>query len=258
VDKISYDLSDRTILLTGASSGIGEHFAEVLGATGAKVVLAARRFDKVAALADKIKAAGGKALAVEMDVESEASVKQAYDAAEAAFGVVHTIYANAGTHATGLATEIDMAAFDQVISVNMRGVFLTAREGARRLVAQGPAVSARGRVVLVASIGSFKALDKEIPYGASKAALIVLAKSLGKEWAPAGICVNAICPGSIRTPLSDNYWETNPAGKKRIEAFPRTRLMGISDLDDTMLLLGADQAKAITGASLVVDDGQTL
>ena len=140
-----YDLNGRVALVTGASSGLGARFARLLAARGAKVVVGARRTDRLATLVAEIEAGGGAAYAVELDVADEASVIAAYDAAEERFGVVDTIIANAGTSAEGSALEVSVEALDQLMAVNVRGVFLTVREGARRLIADGSKESGRGR-----------------------------------------------------------------------------------------------------------------
>src|SRR5690349_1592188 len=126
MDNYSFSFANRVALVTGASSGIGAHWAGTLATAGASVVLGARRLDRIAQLAEKIRAAGGKALAVELDVEDEASIIAAYDAAEREFGIVNTVYANAGIQIGGTATELAAADFDKVLNVNLRGVFLTA------------------------------------------------------------------------------------------------------------------------------------
>jgi NAD(P)-dependent dehydrogenase (short-subunit alcohol dehydrogenase family) len=139
-----FDLTGRVALVTGASSGLGERFARVLAASGAKVVLGARRADRLEALKDEIIADGGAAIAVALDVADEASVIAAYDAADAAFGPVDTVIANAGMNIEGSIVDLPVEAFDEVMGVNLRGVFLTVREGARRLLAAGSPERGRG------------------------------------------------------------------------------------------------------------------
>jgi NAD(P)-dependent dehydrogenase (short-subunit alcohol dehydrogenase family) len=141
----SFDLKGRTVLITGASSGLGLQFARVAAAAGAKVVLAARRLDRLEALASEIAAGGGTAHPVAMDVTDEASVIAGFDAAQAALGPIETVIANAGMNNEGLAVEVTAEAFDRVMAINVRGVFLTAREGARRMMAAGSRDSRRGR-----------------------------------------------------------------------------------------------------------------
>ena len=132
-----FDLTGRTALITGASSGLGARMARVLAASGAKVVVAARRIDRLEGLAAEIAGAGGQAHAVSMDVTDEASIISGFDAAEKALGPVDTVFANAGMNNRALAAEITADAWDGVMAINVRGVFLTAREGAKRMMAAG-------------------------------------------------------------------------------------------------------------------------
>jgi NAD(P)-dependent dehydrogenase (short-subunit alcohol dehydrogenase family) len=253
----SFDMTGRTALITGASSGLGRRFARVLAAEGANVVLAARRIDRLRALAEEIKAAGGQAIALAMDVTDEASVVAGYDAAEAAFGVVDTVIANAGMNSRGLATEVSAEEFDTVMAVNVRGPFLTAREGARRMIAAGSRDNGRGRVVLIASIGGVKVLPGLSAYCTSKAAVVMMGKSLAREWANRGVNVNVVCPGYIETELNAE-WFAEEGGLKQIAGFPRRRLMIEADLDPTLLYLASDASRAVTGSVFTIDDGQTL
>jgi NAD(P)-dependent dehydrogenase (short-subunit alcohol dehydrogenase family) len=253
----SFDMTGRTALITGASSGLGRRFAQVFAAHGARVVLAARRIDRLQALKAEIEAAGGQALAVAMDVADEASVIAGYDAAEAAFGTVDTVIANAGMNSRGLATEVSAAEFDTVMAINVRGPFLTAREGARRMIAAGSRETGRGRVVLVASIGGLKVLPGLTAYCTSKAAVIMMGKSLAREWANRGVNVNVVCPGYIETELNAE-WFAEEGGQKQVAGFPRRRLMEEADLDPTLLYLASDASRAVTGSVFTIDDGQTL
>jgi len=250
-------LAGRTVLITGASSGIGAALARAAAKAGAKVAAAARRADKLEALVAEIAAAGGTARAFAMDVEDEASVIAAYDAVEAAFGAPDSVIANAGINMEGLALDIAIEDFDKVMAVNTRGVFLTAREGARRMIKAGSPASERGRIVLVASIGAHKVLPGLTAYVASKAATAHMGKSLAREWARKGINVNVLCPGYIRTEINDDWFDSE-GGQKLVAGFPRKRLMETSDLEAMALYLSSDAARAVTGSVFTVDDGQSL
>lgn len=245
----------RVALITGASSGIGAEFARVLSRAGAKVVLAARRADRLAALVAEIEATGGEAMAVSMDVADEASVIAGYDAAEARFGLVDTVIANAGVNADGPATELSIEEFDQIQAVNSRGVFLTAREGGRRLLASGK--SERGRVVILASMGGLHALTGLVAYCASKASAVMLGRALANEWSRARISVNVVCPGYMLTDINEE-WFTSEAGQKMISKLPRKRLMPIDALSPTISYLTSDAAAYATGAVIQIDDGQHI
>ncbi len=247
-------LSGRTVLITGASSGLGRHFAKIVAAAGARVAIAARRKDRLEALADEI---GANAFAVEMDVEDEASIIAGFDAAAAALGPVDGVIANAGMNAQGMALDLPVEDFDRVMRVNLRGAFLTAREGARRMIAAGSKESARGRILLTASLGAHKVLPGLAAYCASKAGVVTLGKALAREWANRGINVNSICPGFISTELNDAFLESE-AGRKMIAGFARRRLMREDDLDATVIHLLSDASRGITGAAFDLDDGQGL
>jgi NAD(P)-dependent dehydrogenase (short-subunit alcohol dehydrogenase family) len=253
----SFDLTGRTVLITGASSGLGRRFARVMAASGAKVALAARRVDRLEGLAAEIAAAGGVAFPVAMDVTDEASVIAGYDAAEAALGTINSVIANAGMNNQALAAEITAAAWDEVMAINVRGVFLTAREGAKRMMAAGSRERGDGRIMLVASIGALKVLPGLTAYCASKAAVLMMGKSLAREWINRGINVNVVCPGYIETELNAD-WFAEEGGKKQVAGFPRRRLMVEEDLDAMALYLASDAARAVTGATFTIDDGQTL
>jgi NAD(P)-dependent dehydrogenase (short-subunit alcohol dehydrogenase family) len=252
-----FSMASRVALVTGASSGIGRRLSLQLAAAGAKVAVAARRTDRLADLTAEIKAAGGEALAIAMDVADEASVIAGYDAVEAAFGPIDTAYANAGMNIEAMALDMPVEAFDQMISVNLRGVFLTAREGARRMIKAGSRDSGRGRVVMVASIGAHTVLPGLATYCATKAGVAMLGKTLAREWARQGINVNVVCPGFIETELNAD-WFSREGGKRQIQTFPRKRLMVEQDLDAMLLYLGSDACRAVTGSVFTLDDGQSL
>jgi NAD(P)-dependent dehydrogenase (short-subunit alcohol dehydrogenase family) len=250
-------LSGRTVLITGASSGLGRRFAKIAAGAGARVAVAARRTDRLAALVDEIASAGGEATAIAMDVEDEASVIAGFAGAEKALGPIDGVVANAGMNSRGMALDLPIEAFDRVVSVNLRGVFLTVREAARRMFAAGSKETGRGRIVLIGSLGARKALPGVAAYCATKAGVVMLGKALAREWANQGINVNSISPGYIATELNDEFLASE-SGQKLIAGFPRRRLMQESDLDGVLLHLLSDASRAITGASFDVDDGQGL
>lgn len=248
----SFDLTGRTALVTGASSGLGTRFGRILAASGAKVALGARRADRLEALAAEI---GPRAAAVQMDVAREADIIAGFDAAEAAFGSpVDTVIANAGVDGAGMATTISEAEIEQTLAINLKGAILTAREGAKRMMAQGVA---KGRIVLIASITAFEPSPGLVAYAASKAGVVQAGRTLAREWARAGINVNTVSPGYIRTAINDAWFDTEP-GQKQIAKFPKRRLMGEEGLDAMILFLCSDASEFVTGTDFILDDGQTL
>lgn len=253
----SFDLSGRTALVTGASSGLGARFGRILAASGANVVLAARRTALLEQLTEEIRQAGGQAIAVPMDVADEDSTRAAYDAAEAAFGTVDTIIGNAGTNIEGLALDVDASALDTILSVNVRGLFLTLREGARRLIAGGSAERQNGRMVIISSVTAQSISPGTGPYSASKAAALQLGRVLARDWANRGINVNMVLPGYIPTDINTD-WFASEGGKRQIQKWPRRRLMGEDSLDAMLLFLSSDASRFVTGSAFTIDDGQTL
>jgi NAD(P)-dependent dehydrogenase (short-subunit alcohol dehydrogenase family) len=251
---MTQDLQGKTVLITGASSGIGARFARIVARAGASVVIGARRADRLETLTGAIKAEGGRALAVSLDVSDEASVIAAYDAAEAAFGPVTGVVANAGVNVEGRAMDLEIEAFDQLFAVNVRGVFLTAREGARRMRAAG--VADQGRIVLISSITAQMRTPGTVAYSASKAAVTHMGRLLAREW-KSGPNVNLLSPGYIRSELSGDWFDT-AEGSRHIATWPRRRMLDDDALDATLLYLLSEASRNVTGSDFVIDDGQSL
>lgn len=253
----SFDLSNRVVMITGASSGIGKHLARRCAQSGAKVVLAARRTAMLDDVRAAIEAAGGQALAVSMDVADEASTIAAFDAVEAAFGPVDSVVANAGRATGGSALGLPMEKFDQMVAVNLRGVFLTAREAARRMIAAGSTERQHGRIVLISSITAGFIDAGQVTYSATKAGVLQMGRTMAHDWANKGINVNVICPGYIRTELNDQYLD-DAKGQSLIDGFVRKRIMDIGVLDPSILYLCSDASAEVTGSVFTIDDGQSL
>ena len=250
-------LEGRIALVTGASSGLGAHFARVLAAAGAQVVLGARRETQLADVVRAIEADGGRALAVPMDVTDEASLIAAYDDAEARFGAVDTVVANAGMHIAGAALDIAADAIDAIMAVNVRGVFLTVREGARRMIAAGSPETKRGRIVIISSITATAIGPGLGLYAASKAASLQLGRTLARDWISKGVNVNILCPGYVETELNSE-WFNSEGGRRQIAKWPRRRLMASDSLDGMLVYLASDASAHVTGSVMNVDDGQSL
>jgi NAD(P)-dependent dehydrogenase (short-subunit alcohol dehydrogenase family) len=248
-----FDLTGRTALVTGASSGLGEHFARTLAAHGAAVAVAARRTERLAALVDAIGAVGGRAVAVPMDVTDGAAVGAGFAAATAALGPIDVTINNAGVSIPAATLELPEATWDEVVDTNLRGAWLVAQAAARQLVAAGRP----GRIVNIASIVGLRPIGQLAPYAAAKAGLLHLTRTLAMEWARHGIQVNAIAPGYFATDINREFWDT-PAGKRLIERIPQRRLGQPRDLDGALLLLASDAGAFMTGSVLVVDGGHTV
>jgi len=248
-------LRGHTVLVTGASSGLGTRFAGVAAAAGAAVVAGARRVGRLEQLVRTIESAGGKAMAVALDVTNEASVEAAYDAAEQRFGLVTGIVANAGVTAEGRAVDLDIAAFDRVFATNVRGVFLTARAGARRLQAAGR--GSEGRIVLISSITAATRTNGLVAYSASKAAVTHMGRLLAREWARTGPNVNILSPGYIRSELAGDWFQTE-GGQRQMSRWPRRRLLEEGALDTMFRYLLSGESAGVTGSDFTIDDGQSL
>ncbi len=252
-----YSLEGRTALITGASSGLGAHFARLYAAAGAAVVIGARRIERVEALESEINAGGGRALAVTLDVTDEASIITAFDAAEAGLGVPDIVVANAGIVEPGRAIDLPAEAVRRLVDTNFNGVYLTAREGARRMIAAGSKQTEKGRIILTGSITAQVTGMGDAAYAATKLGVQHLGRQFAREWARQGINVNVIQPGYIRTEI-DGAWFDSDGGKAQIASWPRKRLTEISALDDMMLFFASDASRQVTGTFISLDDGQSL
>lgn len=251
--KVTFDLREQTAFITGASSGFGARFAEVLSDAGAHVVLAARRTERLHELKDKIVAKGGRATALALDVTDVAGVRSCVAAAEKAAGPLSILVNNAGLNVQSSAGTLSERDYDTIMNTNVKGAFFVAQAVGNRMVEQ----KTRGRIVNVASIGAFKALPGLVTYSMSKAAVAMMTKGLAREWAKHHIAVNALCPGFIETELNDT-WFSSEGGQKQIAGFPRRRLGKAQDLDGMLLLLCSTHAAFVTGSLFTIDDGQLL
>lgn len=242
------EVTGKTALITGASGGLGAHFAEVLARAGAHVTLAARRAEKLTEVTAALRAQGYTADAVDLDVGSEASVTALFE--KRSFDIVIN---NAGISGEGMAIDMPVAAFDEVISTNLRGSFLVAQAAASTLRAAGKG----GAVVNIASILGLRVSGGLVAYTASKAAVVQMTKALALEWARYGIRVNALCPGYIETPINSEFFQTRQ-GLAMTARIPQRRLGTANELDGALLLLASDAGSYITGTTLAVDGGHLV
>lgn len=249
----AFSLSGKTALVTGASSGLGRHFAGVLARAGARVVAAARRLDRLEALVNDIRAEGGEAIVVPLDVTRPESVAQAFDAAEAAFGPVTVLVNNAGVPSNTFFTKLTESDWRQVMDVNLDGVFRVGQEAARRMISVGEG----GSIVNVSSVLGLGVLKAVAPYAASKAAVIQLTKAMALELSRDRIRVNALAPGYVVTELNDSFLASE-SGKKLLSRVPFGRAADLKELDGPLLLLASDAGSYMTGSVLVVDGGSLL
>lgn len=243
-----FRLDGKRALITGASSGFGAHFAEVLAAAGADVILGARRVDKLEAIAEKVRAAGGKAHTVKLDVSDEESVKAAFDVMPAPDIVVN----NAGINIEASTLDLTVDAWDQVVDTNVKGMWLVSREAIRLWVNE----NRPGNIINIASVLGLRVQSQLAVYTASKAAAIQLTKSLALDYARHHVRVNAICPGYFETAINADWLKTE-GGQKMIKRIPFRRVGQVHELDGPLLLLASDASSYMSGSTIVVDGAHT-
>ncbi len=249
-----FDLTGEVALVTGASSGLGWNFSRVLAAHGAKLVLAARRVDKLEALKTEIEADGGSAICVALDVADKTQIGPAFDAAEAEFGTVTILVNNAGIAEENWALTTPEDSWRRVMDVNLDGVWFTAQAAAQRMVA----ADKHGSIINIASVLGFRVAPTLSSYAVSKAAVVQMTQALSIELARNNIRVNAIAPGYVLTEINREFFESN-ADNEIIKTIAQRRVADPSELDGTLLLLASNKASSfMTGSTLLIDGGQTF
>jgi 3-oxoacyl-[acyl-carrier protein] reductase len=246
-------MSAKNVLVTGASSGLGDQFCRTLAANGYTVIAAARRKDRLESLCNDISEAGGVAHPLAMDVSDVENFAIALDEAEAMAGPITCLINNAGTSVSKFATDMTPEDFDAVMGLNLRGPYFLSTELARRWIARDTG----GRIVNIGSLSDIRAMPGHTVYGTSKAAIARLTQQMAREWINKGINVNALAPGYIRTELNAPYFDS-PNGQAVIAQFPRRRVGEPADLDKAILYLCDPDQRFLTGQVLHLDDGQGL
>jgi NAD(P)-dependent dehydrogenase (short-subunit alcohol dehydrogenase family) len=246
-------LAGKAALVTGASSGFGRHFARVLAEAGAKVALAARRIDALEKIAAEIRAGGGEAAAVAMDVTDRASVAAAVAGAEAALGPITILVNNAGIPSGAFFTKTSEEEWRSVMSVNLDGVFRVGQEAARRMAAN----RSGGSIINISSLLGFGVIKGLSTYSATKAAVLSLTRSMALELARDRIRVNALAPGYFATEFNTDYLASE-AGKRMMSRVPMGRAGAVHELDGPLLLLASDAGAFMTGSVVTVDGGHLL
>ncbi len=243
---IRADLGGKTALVTGASSGFGAHFSKTLAVAGAKVIVAARREDRLAALVRDIEGGGGRASALALDVADEDAVTAAFEQ----LGAVDILVNNAGVSGASRALDTPASEWRWTYDVNVHGVFFVAQAAAKRMVAAGRG----GSIINIASITSFRPPASNAAYASSKAAVAHLTRCLALDWARHGIRVNALAPGYFETDINRDFLASD-YGQQMIRRVPQRRTGEMSDLDGPLLLLASDASAYITGTCIPVDGG---
>lgn len=249
----STDLTGQVALITGASSGLGEHFAQVLSACGARVAIVARRLDKLHALQTKITDAGGHAFAVEMDVSSEVSVESALTAIQEELGNVSILVNNAGMAESRSFLKMDEQNWRKTMDVNLDGAWRVAHRVSQQMVTSGT----KGSIVNTASILGLRQGFGHTAYAVSKAGIIQMTKSMALELASKGVRVNALCPGYIETEINADYFATD-AGREYVKTTTAGRVGRLEELDGPLLLLCSEAGSFVNGVALAVDGGHLV
>ncbi|WP_423225246.1 glucose 1-dehydrogenase [Candidatus Amarolinea aalborgensis] len=249
-----FDLTGKVAIISGASRGIGEAIAITYAQAGAAVVLTSRKLENVGPVADKIKAAGGQALALAAHAGQEAEAEAVVTQAVGTFGRVDIVVNNAGTNPHfGPLLTAESSHWDKIFEVNVKGYFFLIKAAAPVMRRQGS-----GKIINIASIAGINPGPMMGVYSTSKAAVIMLTKALAAELGPENIQVNALAPGFIRTKFSAALWG-NPALKEMLEkATPQRRIAPVDELTGAALYLASDASSFTTGSVLVVDGGFSL
>lgn len=248
-----FRLDGRQALITGASSGLGQHMARTLALAGARVHLAARNIDKLSAVVERLRSENAQAQAWALDVQDPTSVEATFAALHAEVGAMDILINNAGITNTRALLQQEVAEWNAILDTNLRGAWLVARAGVRAMVAAGSG----GAVVNIASILGERVAGGVAPYSASKAGLIQLTQSMALEWARHGVRCNALLPGYVATDLNRDFLASE-AGEKLRQRVPTRRFGEAADLDGPLLLLCSDAGRHMTGVALPVDGGHLI
>lgn len=252
VEKL-FSMHGKVALVTGAASGMGERFAHTLADAGATVICAARRTDRIDAVAASINKAGGKAIALQLDIGSSASVEAVFDAAEKQVGTVNVLINAAAQLDFGVFPAISDEGWANLLNVNLTGTMRMARAFTERLIKTG----ATGSIVNITSVTGMQVMSGVATYGSIKAAINHLTKQIARDLFDKGIRCNAIAPGYFQTEMVSGYFETD-AGKADIARLPPKRQGRVEELDGALLLLASDAGSYINGVVLPVDAGQVI
>ena len=247
----SFDLQDRRILVTGASRGIGEALARGLAACGARVAVAARDTTSLQRVAGDIRASGGIAEVVTMDVSDVASIRAGVADAAARLGGLDVLVNNAGVEQVCPSLEVDESLWDRIVDTNLKGAFFCAQAAARGMRDRRQA----GAIINLCSLTSEVGIPTAVPYGASKTGVLGMTRALSTEWAPLGIRVNAIGPGYFRTAMTEVFYQNEAWQQAMMAKIPSGRFGQLDDLLGACVFLASEASRYVTGQCLYVDGG---
>ena len=250
---MTFDLTGKTALVTGASRGIGRALAVGLAAAGADVALSARDEGLLKEVQGEVEALGRKAVVLPADVTDAAACSRLVDDAIAALGQLDVLVNNAGGSSyMGPFTDLRFSGWEKVMRLNVDSVVHLCQAAGRHMTARGS-----GSIVNVASVAGLTGTPLLAPYGASKAAVISLTKSLALEWGAQGVRVNALCPGWTKTDLNKDLWDGPDGGAMWVQNQGIKRWATVEEMVGPTVFLASDAASYVTGQSIVVDGGQT-
>jgi len=248
-----FSLANRVALVTGASSGLGRHFARVLAEAGAQVVAGARRVDRLEELVAEIETLGGSAVASPLDVTDQESIDALFAQSAETLGLIDVVINCAGTAETGKFLELGDSDWDRVFDVNLNGLRRISQEATRRMIEAGRP----GVIVNIASVAGLAAAPGWTVYATSKAAVIHLTKTMATELWRHNIRVNALCPGYFPSEMNDEFLASE-RGKDYVARFPPRRVGELHELTGPLLLLASDASSYMTGVALPVDGGHAI
>jgi len=249
---VSFSIEGRVALVTGATGGIGSDLAAALGRAGARVGVAGRRGSRVLSIVEAIRAAGGEASPIDLDLTDRSSIEAAVGHVVATFGRIDILVNNAGLGTNHDAIDATEAEWDELFTVNVRGLFFACQSAARHMLTQGS-----GRIINMASQAGLVGIRRHAAYSASKAAVIGLTRVLALEWAPHGITVNAVAPTWVYTPGTAERLDDPTFLASVLERIPVGRVASTADVAAAIIYLASPGAAMVTGTVLTVDGGWT-
>jgi NAD(P)-dependent dehydrogenase (short-subunit alcohol dehydrogenase family) len=249
-DTALFDLTGQVALVTGASRGLGQHFARALARAGADLILTSRKADDLAPLVAEIEALGRRAFPVGLDVRDQAGITSMAKQVHAAFPQIHILVNNAGCNVRKAALDVTWDDWNLVLDTNLRGTFFVAQA-----IARGMVQHRYGRIINIGSVTSVFGYAGLAPYGASRGGVRQLTMSLADDWGPHGITVNCLAPGWFRTAQNQVLYENQAWVDYLVDRIPMKRPGDVHDLDGAIVFLASESSRYITGQTLLVDGG---